>query len=338
MKDKGHIYLWIISIFSALMLMTTVWAADSPTISDGKVQVTPYIEKVPNPGGKPGSFIWEVSPGPERSAQPVNQAIKLAQPGDTIILHKGVYLSDAGIEVSPMEVEGKRDLEVKGQGEVYVLGKNPRVTTLTITKSQNILIENIRFGHLVFTDVCMGGVSGIFSSDKITLRHCVLHGSGFSALYINQSKNVLAEGCALTHCSFLAVDMYQSHFIKVRECLIAETSGAYYGKGTPGLILRNDRVFDVTLERNLIYKNAAKFDENEDFVDVVLSSNVFADNAFQIPASVLTAGQNQQFNDKIANLQALLKTKKYWPTESVRRAAENYLGYLKITRTLGGKK
>ncbi|HPQ71574.1 MAG TPA: right-handed parallel beta-helix repeat-containing protein [bacterium] len=315
-------------IVCALVIGLTLALGNAPAAAKTKATdeqaPSPYITKIPRKDGRPGTSQWIVKPAPQVAAV-LRQVVALAQPGDRIVLTAGDYLGGK-TDSTVLNIADKNDLEIVGQGTVNVLSRNPGGWLLDITRCNNIVVENIRFGHLLFTDTCQGGVADLGIVRNVTLRNCVFHGSGFVAVTISAGTNVTVEGCALIDCTALAISMDKCKNVRLRESVIAGTSGRYYGNDEHGNIMRNGRAFDVVMEKNLFIGNRTRFDEYEDFVDVALQENVFADNMFTIPDKVLTAGKNKQLA-ATGDLSDLLNNKELFPTKLVREAAQRTIEF-----------
>ncbi len=319
MKHAIHMLMLVCALTIGLTLALGSSSAAAKTKAADEQTPSPYITKIPRRDGKPGTNQWMVKPAPA-TALVLRQVVALAQPGDRIVLTEGDYLGGK-TDGALLNIADKNDLEIVGQGTVNVLSRNVHGWLLDIVRSNNIIIENIRFGHLLFTDTCQGGVADLGIVQNVTLRKCVFHGSGFVAVTISAGTNVTIEGCALIDCTALSVSMDKCKNVRLRESVIAGTSGRYYGNDAYGNIMRNGRAFDVVMEKNLFIGNRTRFDENEDFVDVTLKENVFADNMFTIPPQVLAAGKNTQ-STATGSLSGLLENRELFPTRQVHEAAQ----------------
>ncbi len=280
-----------------------------------------------------------VSPGPDNSAAPINDAIRSANPGDAIILNPGIYINKGpkrrGSEYEkrnngPVHIEGKTNLLIKAHGDAYVFCDKALETPLEIVNSSNIVIEGIGFGHVDRGLTCIGGVSLIQNSGNILIRRCVLHGSGFFGVLARKSEKVDIEQCAIVECSYNAIINEHTGNLRVKECFIAFNDGSYYKDGRHGLLLESDNARGFELTGNMIFKNRTHFSRRLNCPEPNFIRNVFIANSFKPPDIIISPDGNKSLMLSADNMEGIMSRESIWPGKGPFNSAKAYLKFLTV--------
>ncbi|MDP8225223.1 MAG: right-handed parallel beta-helix repeat-containing protein [Candidatus Lernaella stagnicola] len=265
----------------------------------------------------------------------LRERIAAANEGDTILVKEGVYVWPKTDE--PMLVKGKKNLTIRGEGDVYIFCTNLYVAPLYITDSDNITVENMNFGHMVRNLPCQGPVVYSQDSTNVTIRNCVLHGSGFWAWHALECKNLLLENTAACRCSHSQFRFVKSENVTIRRCFLAKNDDlAFRGsfKDPRGEVVFVWDTKDVVFEENLFFANVNKWILLKDAKSPEFRGNTFAENSFRVPAIFLKDRLNllARLPEKGADttVAELLSARKIWPNSDVRKAAKRYLAFMKV--------
>jgi hypothetical protein len=129
----------------------------------------------------------------------IQQAIDRSQEGDVIVLAAGTYYTQ-----SPILVEHKRDLTIRGEDSVLIVNSQTYDHVFSIFDCTKLSITDIEAGHSE-TPFCYGDV-----------------------IYITQCENVEIVRCNLYGCGVIGVEMVKCTDIRVLNCLIHDN-----GDGSP---------------------------------------------------------------------------------------------------------
>jgi len=184
------------------------------------------------------------------SGQSLYTAVSNAMPGDTIVIHEGIYCENYLIVRKPLKIIGAdRDrviLDGKGLGGfgIYVVGtKNVEIANLTIrnfgvdniaisgyrisgisiVNSENILVRNC---HL-YNDTSMsaglarGSTIGVYSSSNVTIVNCIIHRSECEAVGIFSSSKCLVANCEISRSS-VGIVLSSSTETTIMNCSITD--------------------------------------------------------------------------------------------------------------------
>ena len=269
-----------------------------------------------------------ISPGPNNSATTITRALKRAQDGDTILLNPGVYFQSAAAGWgAPVTITNKKDLTIRSDGGAYVLCEKGATLPLEIFESERILIENIHFGHAGHpAQTCSGGVTWLYEANDITIKNCVLYGSGWSAVAGWKSKRLLVEGCALTKCTHQAIDLSFAEDLTFRDNFIAfncddEKAGCVFD------FVKSKRIL---LKGNLIAKNHHCFKHIQTVESLRFVANYFVGNFFDTPGDIFS--NNEVWKIGPDNVEDLLNDNDLWPSGRVQEAARAHLEFVYAMR------
>lgn len=279
----------------------------------------------------PGAKTWRVQPGADNSAAPIQKAIDQAQAGDTIFLEDGLYLwRKTDVNTPPVQIKKKQNLILRSDGGAYVFCQDEAAMPLEMFTAKNILIERVHFGHSgMIGRTCTASTSWLYDVQDVTLRGCVLHGSGWNALAGWKNERVLVEGCALGRGTKSAVDLSFTNGLTVRNCYLADNGGPR----RPACLLAFVAVTNAFLQRNLMDRNRNRcLYKISRCKNVNIRANVFFANAFEVPEFLTHNGQNEVL---VEGFDAELSPQDYpkvWPNRQVRAAAKRYRKFLRVLK------
>ena len=290
------------------------------------------IEKIkngpPQPPAQPARSgnILLVAPEPDNSASILMDAINSAKDGDTILLAAGIYYQSAAAgRDAPITIENKKDLTIISQGDAYVLCEKGAALPIEIMNSERIRIENIRFGHAGHPgQTCTGSVIWLFNAKDITIKNCVLYGSGFNAIAGGSNKRILVEGCALTECTHQSIDLSLTEDLTVRNNFIAYNcidteAGCLFD------FAKNKRIL---VTGNLIARNLSCFKHERDVESLSFVHNVFFANHFDIPPEI--SRKNSEWGSDLQTVEEMFTEKEIWRDPSVIDAAKAHLEFVEV--------
>ena len=206
--------------------------------------------------------------------------IVAAGDGDVIVIQPGIYIwdnRDSGYEIA-LDVRDKTNLVIQGQGDVYVFCTGPNDVPIQFSGCDNVTVENIHFGHAVPEDsFCVKGVVYIKNSSGVTLKNCVLHGSGLFGVEAENSADILLESCSIIECTAHMVSLNSVDTFTMRDSLVALNDTRDMG----GSLLAINGATNVLFEHTLFAGNKTDFGFIDGTSNVVFAKNIFADNTFQ---------------------------------------------------------
>jgi pectate lyase len=124
------------------------------------------------------------------SIQSINDAIAIAEKGDTILLKEGIYKFGKG--KPGLAVINKKGLHLKGEGRVVIQSNNSSSPNLTIRQSSDIRIENIAFAQQRGPGKSVDAIQ-IQNSTNIRILDCLVHSPKGDAIDIRDAADVLVR-------------------------------------------------------------------------------------------------------------------------------------------------
>lgn len=223
--------------------------------NDQELTPSDASEQVKNGSGK----IHTVNPG-----QLIQDAVKLAQPGDTILVMPGlysetVYIDKDSIQLKGVIKEGKRAvLDGKGKLNDAILysGNNIVVENFLITKYKGNAImgqagNNFEIRDNIIVDT---GVYGIFPQlgKNGIIEGNIISGIEDAAIYVGMSDNVMVSHNEVFD-SVAGIEIENSRHCIVENNYVHDNTGGILAFITPGLPIKT--TYDVIIRKNFIVNN-----------------------------------------------------------------------------------
>ncbi|KXI30641.1 parallel beta-helix domain-containing protein [Paraglaciecola hydrolytica] len=194
----------------------------------------------------------------------IMEAVKLAEPGDTIQVmpgtyHETVYIDKDDIHLIGVIVEGKRAV-LDGQGKlndaILYSGNNVIVKNLKITryKGNGIMGQagnNFEISNNIIVDT---GVYGIFPQlgKNGLVEYNIVSGISDAAIYIGMSDNIQVAHNEVFD-SVAGIEIENSRHAIVENNMVYNNTGGVLAFITPGLPIKT--TFDVIIRNNFITNN-----------------------------------------------------------------------------------
>lgn len=137
----------------------------------------------------------------------LQQRIDKAEDGTEITIASGTYTI-----TEPLRIEGKKELTLKGEGSVIILGENIDKQIFIIRDCGSVTLDNIRARHKsgeeseetrVF-EKRSGSVADVENTDRAVFINCELEGCGVYGIYAENTAEVIITGCYIHHNSWKA--------------------------------------------------------------------------------------------------------------------------------------
>ena len=141
-----------------------------------------------------------------------------------------------------------RNLTIKATSGAKIVVDSPDATVLEFINCENIVLENLTFGHNTEAS-CVGQVIGVERSKNITIRGCDLYGCGAYGILAYNSNNLFVEGSIIRDCSNGIMWLTSCKLVTYRDCQF----------------LRNRQFELITIDgssENILFENC-QFENNE---------------------------------------------------------------------------
>lgn len=151
--------------------------------------------------------------GTTAADESLQQRIDKASDGDIITIGAGTYTI-----AEPLKIEGKKDLTIKGKGNVIILGENIDMQIFIIKDCGTVTLDNIRARHKsnegsketkVF-EKRSGSVVDTENVERASFVNCELEGCGVYGIYTENTTEVDISGCNIHHNSWKAFGFHAS--------------------------------------------------------------------------------------------------------------------------------
>ncbi len=158
---------------------------------------------------------------------------------NTIIeLEYGVYLLDNYVAeglVSPdgygqnaFYIDNMSNLTIKGIGEYpseLLVSNDELATVMYFTECKNIRLENLEVGHGASKGSCIGAVIGLANTHGVSIKNCVLYGSGtYGIESVLQSSGLVCENTTIRSCTYGAISLVNMLGATFNKCTFTDNS------------------------------------------------------------------------------------------------------------------
>ncbi len=185
--------------------------------------------------------------GKNRTYKDLQSAVNDAPDGGTIILDAGKYSTEGTIEL-----KGKFNLTIKGEGKVEVITTSQWNDVITISESENIQLENLTLRHdIPVNDYCSGMVINMYNVKDIKVINCDVNGCGWLGLYAYKLDTLLVKDCYF-HDNFefaLSFDG-EGKNVRIENCRIDQNGGGVSPDWSQDIQSDNSPVDWITLVNN----------------------------------------------------------------------------------------
>ena len=162
-----------------------------------------------------------------------------ADDNSTIVMAAGTYDADG-----PIAISGKKNVTIKGEGEVHILLDDTDADVIHIIGSESITISNVHAQHKVPLEdyACHGSVVRIESSDTVRIEQSELNGSGAVGVYIRESKNIFVTSCNIHSNTFNAIYMHDVNDVEIVDNTIKNNANCIQGYEIKGLMMHGNTI------------------------------------------------------------------------------------------------
>lgn len=255
-------------------------------------------ESVATLGSQYTGAVHEVKDG-----QSIQDAIKAAQPGDSVLVYPGIYNETVYIDKDNIRLAG-----VIVKGEWPVLEGEGKRNDAVLYSGSGVTVENLKITHYKGNGI-MGqagnnfvirnnwiddtGVYGIFPQlgKNGLIEYNVLRGIEDAAIYVGMSDNVVVRHNEVFE-NVAGIEIENTRHAIVENNMVYNNSGGILAFVTPGLPIKTTR--DVIIRNNFVinnnHENFAEPGSIVSFVpsgtgiilmaadDVVIENNIIRDN------------------------------------------------------------
>ncbi|MBN2520982.1 MAG: right-handed parallel beta-helix repeat-containing protein [Bacteroidales bacterium] len=141
-------------------------------------------------------------------------SFKEMQAGDTIIIKKGTYVIDNGLELYY-----KKNIKIIGEGDVKILLKDAQQNVLSVSSSINVHIEGLFLKH-VTKGPCGGYVIDLVGVKNTTVKGCRMDGSGQVGLNARSSSDIIVIDSVIENNSYTGFLLSRLENVKIENNLI----------------------------------------------------------------------------------------------------------------------
>jgi len=185
---------------------------------------------------------------PSSGTVSLQELINKAEDGSELVIKSGTYTIS-----EPLRVEGKKRLDIKGEGNVIVLGENIDLQIFIIKGCESISLENIRARHKsssgseerkVF-EKRSGSVIDIEDTGRAEFMNCELEGCGVYGIYAVNSDEIDITGCYIHHNSWMALGFHAERGVmnvSISDCTITNNADFVEKEGSVNINLNGKNV------------------------------------------------------------------------------------------------
>ena len=178
----------------------------------------------------------------------LQELIDKAEDGSEIVIKSGTYSIP-----EPLRIEGKKQLSIKGEGNVIILGENIDQQIFIINECGSITIEDIRARHKSSRDSDetkvfekrSGSVVDIENTDKAVFVNCEFEGCGVYGIYTEDVAEVEITGCYIHHNSWRALGFHAKVCVtnvNIKDCTITNNTDFIEKSGSVNVNMEGQNV------------------------------------------------------------------------------------------------
>lgn len=132
----------------------------------------------------------------------LNEAVKMATDGDSIIVYPGKYVNSDEIWLD------KNNVKIVGVGKPQILCDDMTKNVIWII-SDNVIIKNLKLSHIKpsFYANCVGNVIALDNANQVTIEDCDINGCGRIGVYMFSAHNIILKNNWIHENSLTAVQI-----------------------------------------------------------------------------------------------------------------------------------
>lgn len=119
-----------------------------------------------------------------------------------------------------IEIQDVKNLKITSATPkgVKILTNTRQAQVLRFKNCENITLENIEAGHAPAQGICTGGVLGFTGCKKISLKNCVLFGSGTEGITLENVSDLQAQSITIKSCTSGIMTMTLVRNVRFQQC------------------------------------------------------------------------------------------------------------------------
>lgn len=175
---------------------------------------------------------------PESKDADIQEMIDRAEDGSEIVIPPGTYTISR-----PLMVKDKRDIRIKGSGDVRILGERIDRQIIIISGCDNIVLNGIRAWHKRNEpsddkkefDKRNGSVVDVENCGKVSFENCEFEGCGVYGVFTMNTREVDILGCYIHHNSWKAFGFHNQVGVTnvlVKDCIITNNADLVEKEGS----------------------------------------------------------------------------------------------------------
>jgi hypothetical protein len=124
-------------------------------------------------------------------------------------------------------IRGVSNLKMKGLGKepVRILVRPRYAYVLTFKNCRALSLENIEFGHTPKKGYCTGGVLAFEKSSTLSIRNCILSGSGSEGLTLKEVDGLTFQKSSIQGCTYGIMTVDQSSRLMFTDSQFGHNKG-----------------------------------------------------------------------------------------------------------------
>lgn len=215
--------------------------------------------------------IVEIAPG---STSDLQKTIDIAKAGEVIVITEGAYVLDEAFTI-----QNKADMLLMGIGDVWLVTPMGDVSILSIRKSADIQVSNLKLKHEVPSTGCWAAVVSTSSSERVIVDSSTLDGSGNQALETRSSSSILIVDSIASHNTESVFYSYGSE----NKDLIFGYNEIFENKSRSGKGILSVSGQRIVFWKNDVFRNKnPRFQDGGDSSGFFIEDNEFSNNSWQL--------------------------------------------------------
>ncbi len=242
-----------------------------------------------------------------------DQFIDAIAPDTTVVLEDGVYHLDTSKKNRPfarcsndtsrfrLEITGVKGLTIKAEKKASILSGKKSTGILSFLKCDDLNLENLDIGYTgSFSSSEAGGhIIRIGQSNRVSIKNCTLHGTGFAGLKSERVTGLTVLGSTITGCRYNLVEFNDSRDILFDAAELTGTRGekVIRAKNSSHILFQNCKIHDNWSGSTDEWEDPGILFYLEECRDISLRDSTVAYNC--IAAFTNNATQIRSVNNKI---------------------------------------
>jgi parallel beta-helix repeat protein len=134
--------------------------------------------------------------------------IRTAEPGTILTIAGQIHLK------APLKISGKKQLTLLGQrGQSEILVENRFIEVIIIENSSGIVLDGLKLYHQT-PQPCDEGVILLLDSERVSIRNCEIHGSGYYGIFTSaSSRDITIQNNLIHHSTWFGLQIGSTNTI-----------------------------------------------------------------------------------------------------------------------------